>query len=76
MWEGTQPLTDVYRKLANGSTQKIAEGYDLTEIRRNDLQLKRSELLLRTLTLVIIPQFQETFFYLTPLNSLQQRLLE
>jgi len=26
--EGSQPLTNVYRELANGSTQKIAEGYE------------------------------------------------
>lgn len=31
-WDGTQPLTDVYRDSANGSRSKIAQGYEITEI--------------------------------------------
>lgn len=31
VWEETQPLTSIYRELAQGSTQKIAEGFECTE---------------------------------------------
>lgn len=35
--EGKQALTDIYRDLANGSRQKIAEGYELIETRTVEL---------------------------------------
>lgn len=37
VWKGTQPLTKIYRELANGSSQTIAEGYELIETRKKEL---------------------------------------
>lgn len=38
VWDGTQPLTDVYRESANGSRSKIAQGYEMTEIQTVEVE--------------------------------------